>query len=227
MVNIDDILKKYSKKIEHEIKTEQSVNPNELGDFSREYMQFKIEMMPQLSRYEKWCKSLGSIIKIKLAQKDGIKIQKQLDIAHLDVTPSQSVTLALVSMLLSFFVGFLLSIAIFLITNNFPVLLLFLVLFASLFLFYYFYSMPSRLANKWRLKASSQMVPCILYLVVYMKHTSNLERAVRFTSQHLQVPLALDFKKILWDIEIGKYSTIKESLDAYLETWRDYSIEFI
>lgn len=227
MVDIDDILKKYSKKIEHEIKTEQSVNPTGTGDFSREYMQFKIEMMPQLSRYEKWCKSLGSIIKIKLAQKDGIKIQKQLDIAHLDVIPSQSVTLALVSMLLSFFVGLLLSIAIFLITNNFPVLFLFLVLFVSLFLFYYFYSMPSRLANKWRLKASSQMVPCILYLVVYMKHTSNLERAVRFTSQHLQVPLAFDFKKILWDIETGKYSTIKESLDAYLETWRDYSIEFI
>jgi Flp pilus assembly protein TadB len=196
-------------------------------NFSSEYLQFKREMMPQLSRYEKWCKSLGNIIKLKVSEKDKIKIQKHLNAAHLDVTPSQTLTLAIVSLLLSFFVGVLLSLAMFFITGSFPVLLLFLILLTSLFLFYYFYSMPARLANKWRLKASSQMVPCVLYIVVYMKHTSNLERAIRFASQHLQAPLALDFKKIFWDIETGKYTTIKESLDAYLETWRGYSTELI
>lgn len=221
-MDVDEIFKKFGRKIEQQMRTEQSV-----GSYSREYLQFKREMAPELSRYEKWCKSLGSIIKLKLAKKDEIKIQKQLDIAHLDVTASQTVTLALVSMLLSFFIGVLLSIAIFFITGNFPILFLVLVLLASLFLLYYFYSMPSRLANKWRLKASSQMVPCVLYVVVYMKHTSNLERAIRFASQHLQVPLALDFKKILWDIETGKYSTIKDSLDAYLKVWRESSLEFI
>lgn len=223
-MKVDDIFKKYGREIEHQMKTDSFVGGK---DYSREYLQFKREMMPQLSRYEKWCQSLGNIVKVKIAEKDRIKVQKYLNIAHLDVTPSQTITLALTSLLLSFFIGFLLSIAIFLITGSFPMLFLFLVLIASLFLFYYFYSMPLRLANKWRLKASSQMVPCILYVVVYMKHTSNLERAVRFASQHLQVPLALDFKKILWDVETGKYSTIKESLDAYLENWRDYSVEFI
>jgi len=87
--------------------------------------------------------------------------------------------------------------------------------------------MPRRLANQWRLKAGSQMVPCILYTVVYMKHTSNLERAVRFASQHLEPPLALDLKKVFWDVETGKYSTIKESLDAYLEFWRESNSEFV
>jgi hypothetical protein len=61
------------------------------------------------------------------------------------------------------------------------------------------------------------MVPAILYVVVYMRHTSNLERAIKFASEHLQAPLALDFKKIFWDVEIGRYSTLKGSLDAYLE----------
>jgi hypothetical protein len=60
-----------------------------------------------------------------------------------------------------------------------------------------------------------------------MRHTSNLERAIKFASEHLQAPLALDFKKIFWDVEVGKYSTIKSSLDAYLESWRGYSAEFI
>ena len=71
------------------------------------------------------------------------------------------------------------------------------------------------------------MVPAILYVVVYMRHTPNLEKAIAFASEHLQYPLSLDFKKIFYNVEIGKYSTIKESLDNYLEGWRDYSTEFI
>jgi len=222
MANVDEIFAKYGKKIEEQIRSDAPA-----GDYSREYMQFKKEMVPELSRYEKWCKSVGNIIKVKISQKDSIRIQKNLDVAHLDVTPSQVMTLALMLMFISFFVGLLLSVAIFLITGSFPLLFLVLMLMAAGFLFYYFYTSPNRLANKWRLKASSQMVPCMLYIVVYMKHTSNLERAIRFASQHLQVPLALDFKKILWDLETGKYSTIKDSLDSYLETWRTSNMEFV
>jgi hypothetical protein len=71
------------------------------------------------------------------------------------------------------------------------------------------------------------MVPAILYIVVYMRHTSNLEKAISFASEHLQYPLALDFKKIFYDVEIGKFSTIKESLDNYLKIWRNDNTEFI
>jgi len=223
-MNVDEIFKKYGKKIEKEMKTE-------TGGFevnsSREYALFKKEMAPELSKYERWCNSLGKTVKIKLAYKDQVRIQSQLDVAHLEVNPSQVIALALMMLLLSFFTGLLLSLAIYFIQGSFPLLFLVLFLFASGFLFYYFYTQPARLANRWRLKASSQMVPAILYVVVYMKHTSNLERAVRFASQHLQAPLSLDFKKIIWDVETGKYSTIKESLDSYLEIWREGGIEFI
>jgi hypothetical protein len=107
------------------------------------------------------------------------------------------------------------------------ILFFFLGIIASLFIFYYAYSMPERLANSWRLKASAQMVPAVLYAVVYMKHTSNLERAIAFASEHLEGPLALDFKKVFYDVEIGKFSTIKASLESYLEQWRDYAPEFV
>ena len=60
-----------------------------------------------------------------------------------------------------------------------------------------------------------------------MRHTPNFERAIAFASEHLQYPLALDFKKVFYDVQVGKFSTIKESLDNYLEKWRDYSIEFV
>jgi hypothetical protein len=222
-MDVDEILKKYGRKIENQIDS----TPTNQNSYSKEYVTFKKEMAPETTKYEKWCQSLGNSVKIKLAEKDSKKIQKHLDTAHLDVEPGQVMSLALFSLLITFFAGLMLSVAIYLITGTFPILFIFLVLIASTFLFYYFYSTPSRLANKWRLKASSQMVPCILYVVVYMRHTSNLERAIRFASQHLQAPLSLDFKKIFWDVETGKYSTIKESLDAYLETWRGHSMEFI
>ncbi len=222
-MKVGDIFKKYGRRIEEEIQTEKVP----VGEFSKEYLQFKKDMMPQLSRYESLAKKLGSVIKLKISEKDENRIQKQLNTAHLDVTPSQTLTLAVVFLLLTFFVGVLISVALFILTGNFPLLFIFLILIAALFLFYYFYSTPSRLANKWRLKASSQMVPCILYIVAYMKHTSNLERAVAFAAQHLSPPLSLDLRKVFWDIETGRFTNIKESLDSYLETWRESNPEFI
>jgi hypothetical protein len=227
MVTTKEILEKYSKKLESQIATE-SVTP--AAAYSGEYAKFKSEMVPEINRYEKWAKSLGNILKIKVAEKDRIKIQKYLDTAHIDVSPSQSLTLAALSMMAIFFGTILLSVAIYLITKvEFSNLLLFAFLgvIASMFIFYYTYTMPERLANAWRLKASSQMVPAVLYVVVYMKHTSNLERAIAFASEHLEGALAMDFKKVFYDVEIGKYSTMKDSLEAYLEQWRGYAPEFI
>ena len=223
--DLNDILRKHSARIEGQMKTEiKNVN------YSREYVKFKQEMAPELTRYERWCNSLGKIIKLKISEKDEKNIKRQLEIAHLEVEPWQSVTLSIMSFVAVFFIGLLISIAVVLIKgsiSNFPILFFFLMLFFGLFLFYFVNGYPRRLANKWRLKASSQMVPAILYIVVYMRHTPNFERAIEFASEHLQEPLSLDFKKVFYDVEIGKFSTIKESLDNYLETWRDYSSEFI
>jgi len=215
--NIERIFKKYSREFDVE----------RVGDVSREYATFKQEAMPQLSRYEKLCKSVGNFVNIKISEKDKAKIQKSLSIAHINVTPSQTVSLAIITGLIVFFIGLIGFVAIYLITESFSLLFLFLFLVFSGFIFYYFYTAPERYSLTYRLKASSQMVPCILYIVIYMRHTSNLERAIKFASEHLQAPLAFDFKKIFWDVETGRYSTIKESLDAYLDSWRDFSIEFI
>lgn len=226
--DVKDILERYSRKLGGEIRSDEGIIAIGQG-VSREYSQFKEDMLPSLNRYEKLCQGIGNIIKIKIAQKDESRIQQQIDAAHLDVSPSQAIGLAIISILLTFFAGVLITLGLYLspFVTGFPFLLLFLFLIASLFLFYYFYTMPFRLANVWRLKASSQMVPCILYVVAYMKHTSNLERAVAFASTHLEAPLSLDFKKIFWDVETGKYPNVKESLDSYLLSWREYASEFV
>jgi len=121
-MKIDEIFKKYGKKLDSEIKTEAI----DVGEFSTEYLQFKKDMMPSLSRYEKLCKGLGSIIKLDVSKKDEIKIQKNLDAAHLEVMPSQVLALALVSMLLMFFIGILITALVYFATETFSLMLLFL-----------------------------------------------------------------------------------------------------
>ena len=220
MVSSEEVLKKYGQIIESKFGTEKA-------NYSQDYVEFKEEMIPKITRYERWAKAIGGLANIKLGQKDQKTIQRQLDIAYLDVTASQAVMLSLLSAFFIFFATLLIAVSIFIIKGTIETSLVFLGLIASGFVFYYAYSMPKRLANAWRLKASSQMVPAILYTVVYMKHTSNLERAIRFASEHLEGNLALDFKKIFYDVEVGKFTTIKQALDGYFEGWRDYAPEFI
>lgn len=233
----DDIIKEYGSKIERQMKGFNSINSGSgsgsggssggTQKFSQSYERFRESMMPSFTRYERWAKTLGSIFTMKVGEKDTKKIGRAIDIAHLNVTVSEAVVFAAVALLLTLFGGVLLLMGIWFLTGAFSVMVLVLVFFLGIFLFYYVAGIPERLAMIWRLKASAQMVPAILYIVIYMKHTSNFEKAIAFAAEHLDEPLALDFKKIFWDVEVGRFSTIKDSVDSYLETWRDYSIEFI
>ena len=224
--NVKDILEKYGSKLQGQIET---TDVGAVKD-SKSYLKFKEERGRELTSYERWCKTLGSSIKMKISEKDAIPIQRAIDIAHLDIEPWQAVTLSVMSFITVFFLGLMISLAYTFIKGglaSFPALSFFMMVVISIFLFYFFNGYPERIANKWRLKASSQMVPAILYIVVYMRHTANLEKAIAFASEHLQYPLALDFKKIFYDVAMGKFSTIKESLDNYLNCWKDFSPEFI
>lgn len=217
----EEILKKYGAKIEKEMGKAPEQN------FSKSYRDFKSAMTPSFSRYERWCKSFGSLFSIKMAEKDRVKIERQIEIAHLNISASEVMVFAVCVLFSVLFSGILAMTAIWLSTGFFSMMLAFFFVIFSIFLFYFTYKTPERLALQWRLKASSQMVPAILYVVIYMKHTSNFERAVSFAAEHLSPPLSLDFRKIFWDVEVGRFSSVKESVDHYLETWRDYSLEFI
>jgi len=65
--------------------------------------------------------------------------------------------------------------------------------------------------------ASNQMVQCVFYIVTYMRHTSNLELALKFASEHLAPPLSLDLKKVLWDVETENMTLSKSSLEHILK----------
>ena len=73
-MNTEDIFRKYGRKLDEEVANADDFNSQET---SKEYATFKQEMMPALSRYERYCQGLGNFLKLKVAEKDRIKIQKQ------------------------------------------------------------------------------------------------------------------------------------------------------
>ena len=218
---VDEILRKYGGEIE------KSAGNFEDNDFSSEYMKFKREISPELSFYEKMAKGVGGTFKLKLSQADERRIQSAIDISHLEITPADAAGFAITVFVSIIFLSLALIAGLFLAGINMPIFLMAILFFIAVFVYFYVSKLPERLAQRWRLKASAQMVPAILYMVIYMKHTSNLERAISFAAAHLQPPLSLDLRKVIWDVETGKYSSVKVSLDAYLENWRGYSLEFV
>ena len=228
--DVKDILEKYRSKIEEyvDVETEGQIESESTKAFSSEYIKFREEILSKnISNYEKWCNISETIVKLKPSDKNLPRIEEAISTAHLNITPTGAASFAALSSLLIIFLGIFISAILFLLIGEIPIFTLLMFLIIGLVALMYFNKMPLFIATKWRLKASNQMVLAILYVVIYMRHTSNLEHAVKFAAQHIDAPLSLDLRKVFWDLETGKFSTIKESLDNYLESWRHYNLEFV
>ena len=219
------LLEKYKAKV----KAEFSAQSRYPSFASQEYTEFKREFYPaSYSGYEKAAQLSEKLLKLKADAKKAALMQKDLDLCHLQCTPSGVLSLSILSSLLLIVVGSLVTFALPLLFGL-PPMFFFVIFFlaAGLLLFPALQKMPSFMANSWRMKASNQMVQAVFYLVTYMRHTSNLERAIEFTADHLDAPLSLDFRKILWDVENEKYSSIKDAAEAYLNIWKEWDKEFV
>ncbi|MEW6063495.1 MAG: hypothetical protein AB1571_03965 [Nanoarchaeota archaeon] len=223
-----DILSKYEARLKGSVSLEGAEIKSD-KEFSREYVKFREESLStETTLYERFCNSIERIIQIRPKQEKLEVLTKAIETSHLKISPTGAASFAMfVAVLLVLFAIFLGVFSYLINPDNpsifFPLILIILAAVSINPLT----NIPIYIANRWRLKASNQMVLCILYIVMYMRHTSNLEHAIKFSAEHIGSPLSLDLRKIFWDVETGKYSTIKESLESYLETWRGLNQEFI
>ena len=219
---LQTLMEIYKKQLEKELGAKLEEQPSK-ATTTKEYQQFKAEFLPKhMTYYEKLCNLSEKIIKIKPDAAKAAITQESIDITHLSITPSGTISFSFLIPIFGALVGALFAYLVY--QSTFFV---FLFIIGALVMIMPLGKVPEFLANNWRLKASNQMVLCIFYVVTYMRHTSNLEKAIEFASQHLVPPLSLDLKKIMWDVETEKYSSVKESLDIYLDTWKKWNIEFI
>jgi len=91
---------------------------------------------------------------------------------------------------------------------------------------YYFNKYPLKAAEGQRVEALTFIPEITNYLVMSMKLTPNLEKAVQFAADHGRGKIAEDLEKLVWKLEIGEYRTIEEALDELAYRWGEYSEEF-
>ncbi len=230
MNNTDDELeefkKRYTERLDSELKGSSKVDETH----TRDYESFRKQYMPKhMNWYEKACQLSEQLLKVAPDKKKIPELEEAIEVCHLNVTPTGTMSFAMVMpvliILFFMFFGFMLP---FLLTGTQTGMFFIMFgLIAGAAVIIPLQKLPFNLANRWRLKASNQMVLSVFYIVTYMRHTSNLELAIDFAAEHLSPPLSLDLKKVIWNIETEKYDSIKESLDMYLETWKKWNLEYI
>lgn len=95
------------------------------------------------------------------------------------------------------------------------------------FMIYFMYSsMPASKAKTEKMLALGYMPEIVNYLIMSMRLTPNLEKAVEFAATHGRGKIAEDLKKIVWDVQIGKYLSVEEALDRLAYNWGAYNEDF-
>jgi len=217
-----ELFLKYREKIEKEVGQPSSIKEGPEISYSEAYRIFKKEQVGLgHSLFERFCNGAVKVLNLKLKQSDVEKLQPSLEMAHISTTPEAVYSLAIlttiIAVIISFASGLLFG----------SIWLILIGSLAGVSAFLLIPAIPKRIFMTWRAKASDQIVLAVLYMIIYMEHTPNLELATWFAAKHLPPPLSLDFIKVLWDVETKKYSSVTTAIEDYIETWRGWDDAFI
>jgi len=105
-------------------------------------------------------------------------------------------------------------------------LLLMMLIIVALMLTRYVYMYPFAVVELEQKRALSYIPEIVGYMIMSMKLTPNLEKSVEFAAEHGRGKIAEDFKRLLWETEVGVYASISEGLDRIAYRWGKYSPEF-
>jgi len=202
--------------------------------YSREYQKYQEEerIEDQKNSYEKLCLKMGGLLNLKAGKKSQDKLSSPLRLLGWDITPGMVLSASIGVGFFSF-IGWLLLFSANLgfkaILGGYPVPLsiMFLILTIPLAAGIYTYYKPVYAAKNKVIESSGEMILTVLYMVIYMRSSPNLEGGIRFAALNLDGPISKDLKGILWDLEVGKYNRIEEALEKYTLAWKDYNDDFL
>jgi Flp pilus assembly protein TadB len=213
---------KYTQELEDELGNNSTPMEQIKTNYSNEYQQFLNEQTStSRSFYSRACQFSSKILHIPIKKQDYDKINRYINLLHLNVKPQAVLSFAYLSAILIVILSVVFTVVF---LSFYPIMIGLVGAVASIFVLS---NVPKYMFKLWRSKASDQLVNAILYMVIYLEHTSNLEQAVYFAAKNLPPPLSLDFIRALWMVESGKYSTISESLEDYVKIWQDWNESFV
>jgi Flp pilus assembly protein TadB len=215
--------------LNQDIKTPPYNNATNRSNYTRTYKQFKEEEIEsrEKTQYEKLCNWAAGILTIKAGESTREKYAKPLKLLGWDVTPGMIMSASIMVFFLSFLAWFFFFAINFALGGIIPTSLMLIFLAVPVTAAFYTYSKPVYAAKNKVIRSSGEMILSILYMVVYMRSSPNLEGAIRFAALNLEGPISKDLKEVLWSVEVGKYNQIDVALEKYTERWKDYNDDFL
>ncbi len=200
---------------------------------SHAYEVYKREEVPEkYSLYEKLCNWAERKLKVSPDKKTRKELERAIKVSHLKITPEGSTSLAVMFFGVSMLILMILLITRFLGFFGIDIMLFFVLSIVVTLVFLYLYKYPLNYAEWYKMKVKSDMVLMILYMVIYMRYMPNIENAFRFAAENISGPLGKELRKMLWDLEMGRYKNIGEALEDFLDEWKNekyfiHSIELL
>ncbi|NMJ76904.1 hypothetical protein GLU64_00625 [Nanohaloarchaea archaeon] len=197
--------------------------------YSRRYKEYQQEETRQTEQtnYEKVCYGMASALSVEADDSIRDQLNPALNLLGWTLTPSQVLSGAVGVAAVSFITWSVLFLLNTLIGSVIPTSLMLIGLAGPIGLSFYMFYKPKFAAQNKVIESSGEMILAILYMVVYMRSSPNLEGAVRFAALNLDGPVSYDLKRVLWNVEIGKFNTVEESLDDYTDRWEDFNKDFL
>lgn len=197
--------------------------------YSREYKEYREEEIEHQkdTRFEKLCKKMGSALNLKAGDMTNEKLSPPLRLLGWDITPGMVLSAAVGVGFLSFMAWSLFFLVNLLLGYPLPISIVFLLLSIPITASIYTYYKPVYAAKNKVIRSSGEMILAILYMVVYMRSSPNLEGAVRFAALNLKGPIAKDLRGVLWQLEVGEKNRIEEALEEYTRRWKNYNDDFL
>ncbi len=188
---------------------------------AKEYTEFltEIEKKPK-TWYELACSFAEKAMPMKPDENMKMKLEDNLRSSYINATPKGVLSLTYLVAI------FMFVISVIILFSGADMMIGLIMLLFSVGVAYYFYNYPAAQAKVMSMKMSSDTVLAILYMVIYMRTSPNMEGALRFAAQNLKGPLAWDLKKLLWDLEVGVYSSADDAIINYVYKWKEKNKEF-
>lgn len=177
--------------------------------------ELKKQFLPKDSGYERYCK-FGAKIFPNKSKNPGI--EEDILVCRMNVTSSQVLSATILTGTLFFIIGALFAF--------FDIFLGILVLILGVIFTSYVYSYPRIRREIYKIQASNTAIVALLYLVIYLRLNPNLDSAYVFAAKYLSGPLGDDFKRLVWSLESGIHSNLREAISTFSYVWNKWNLDF-
>ncbi len=173
---------------------------------------------------------LGKGFKLGRHAKFSLEQEENLDFLNYELSAEEFYGAYMTAALFGVIAGVLLAGLIFLgfggVDENVRIVFAALSVLVPLALSFMFLTFPASEVEREKKQSLAYIPEIVNYLVMSMRLTPNLEKAVEFAASHGRGKIAEDLKRIVWEVQLGNYPSIEEGLDDLAYRWGDKSDDF-